>query len=69
MRRVDDLREVLEVFVLDHGVEAHVVDPVVPQSGNGIEDPSRESRDAASAVVPLIEKVQRDAELIDAGIP
>src|SRR6185437_15630443 len=66
---VHDRNELTDVGPLDDGVEADRVDATLAHRGNVAHDPVDEPRNAAGIVVPLIQEIERDVELVYSCIP
>src|SRR5215467_308309 len=64
-----DRHQLIEVVVLDDGVEPDAVDSPLSHRGYRALNALAQARDPALAIVSLVEIVERDVELIDAGAP
>src|SRR3954470_12967986 len=65
----NDRHHVIDIVVLDDGVEPDVVDTLFAHARHRVENPRRQPGNAPSLVVPIIQIVERDAELVDSGVP
>src|SRR6185312_8888928 len=66
---MDDRNELTHVGPLDDGVEADRVDSTLAHRRNVAHDPLDEPWNAAGIVVPLIQEIERDVELVYARVP
>src|SRR5687767_2755106 len=65
----NDRHQLVEIVVSDDCVEPDAVDSLLTHAGDHVEDLFREARGAACAIMPLVEKIEREVELVDAGLP
>src|SRR5438270_1464399 len=68
-RSLGNRKNLIEVRLLDHTVESDAVDSDRAHSGNELENFPRQTRNSPRKVVPLVEVIQRDVELVDACFP
>ncbi len=68
-RSLGDRKNLIEIRLLDHSIESDAVDSNSTHSRNDVEYFPGKTGDSASKVVPLVEVIQRDVELVDARFP
>src|ERR1700682_4266713 len=65
----DDRYQLIEIVALDDGVESNPGDSHLPHAGNRSHDLPAQTRNPTRLVVPLVEIIKRDVELVDSRLP
>ena len=65
----DDRNQLIEIVSLDHGIEADPGDAIRAHLWDRAHDLRAQSRNSAGLVVALVQKIERDVELVDPRFP